>query len=79
MPSEAQARITINKMLEDADRIIEAAHEIDPVERNTVDAADSRTWTAFVSEAQQRVEARREPEIPEIILEAEPDLGLSWE
>ena len=68
----------VNDLIRDADAIIEVAHELDPVERNIIDIANSSTWTMYVTEAQQRVEAMREVDVPEIVMEAEPDLGLSW-
>ena len=50
----------------------------DPIERDRIDAADSRLWTATVVDAQRGHEAMREIATPEPSIEAEPDLGLGW-
>jgi hypothetical protein len=71
-------RSRLHDLIHSADGIIGAAHELDPVRRHSVDVADSRTWVAHVAVSQQRMIATREAATPEIDMEAEPDLGLSW-
>lgn len=68
----------MNHLIQEADAIIGAAHALDPVKRYGIDAADSRTWVVQVTAAEQQLLAEREVAIPEIVMEAEPDLGLGW-
>jgi hypothetical protein len=68
----------VNHLIQEAGGIIDAAHALDRVKRYGIDATDSRTWVVQVTAAEQQLLAEREVAIPEIVMEAEPDLGLGW-
>ena len=68
----------VHDLVQNADDIIDTAHELDPVQRHSIDDADGQIWARSVMNARRRVEAIREVEAPEASIEAEPDLGLSW-
>jgi hypothetical protein len=71
-------RRRVHDLVQNADGIIEAAHELDSVKRYSFDATDSRTWIVQLAAAERWMTAEREVATPEIVMEAEPDLGLGW-
>jgi hypothetical protein len=76
--SSDKERGRVEDLIQNADGMIDVAHELDPVMRDGFDASDSPTWTLRVEQGRRRIEAVRAIEIPEIVMEAEPDLGIGW-
>ena len=48
-----EERSRVHDLIQNADAIIDAAHELDPVERHAIDAADSAAWAAHLREAKR--------------------------
>jgi hypothetical protein len=68
----------LDDLIENGHRIVRAAHELDPVLRNSIDGADNRSWMAQIESAVNRIAAECEAASPQHVAEAEPDIGLGW-